>query len=217
MNRPCVSVKISNFTNPPTPVPQEELTPPKPRDRTTPPVAPISTLVLCDQAEWMDLMPTLLAPERVKPAHRAFLHSPSIAPNAGPETPRVARRRQAAKRNIKKRKKTKLVAIVIPVKPGPYSHLPRLKIDGTQRKGKENHLLTPMKDKMRPTRQRIIVNAVSTAINAPSLALSTWLRSKEKFDASQTSPPPLGLRSSIGWSLSSLSLSQLARRPAPTA
>ncbi|KAG6904956.1 hypothetical protein DXG01_005953 [Tephrocybe rancida] len=134
-------------------------------------------------------MPTLLAPECVKPAHLALLHSPNILVKAESETPCVARRRhKAAKRSVKKPKKTKLVAIVIPVKPGPYSHLPRLKIDGTEKKGKENHVPTPAKgtkDKMRPTRQHILINAVSMAISAPSLALSTWLRPKEKFDMSQ--------------------------------
>ncbi|KAG5734381.1 hypothetical protein E4T56_gene1806 [Termitomyces sp. T112] len=175
---------------------------------TASPVAPLSTLVLCNQAEWMDAMPTLLVPETLPIAYRTLTSSPDS--NLGePHLPDTDSRSRAAGRKMKKRR-AKLAPLAIPTHANPYAHLPRLKITGRRKKenpAESRNML--LKNKARPPRT-VLRDAVSSDINVPSLALSGWLRSKEGFDTSQTSPPPLGLRSSIGWP-SSLSISRFVR------
>ncbi|KAG6883606.1 hypothetical protein C0995_011989 [Termitomyces sp. Mi166 len=194
------SVKSLDLTT----VLHQESVPQTHRERTAPAVALLSTLVLCNQAEWMEAMPTLLAPETLPIAYRNL----ACYSDSGSSEPRLPSTDSRPKRKTKRR--PKLVPIAIPTHANPYAHLPRLKITG--RRNKENLAdgrTTQTKDKARHRRQ-VLADVFSAAINAPSLALSGMFRSKEGIDASQTSPPPLGLHSSIGWS-SSLSLSRLLR------
>ncbi|KAG6851642.1 hypothetical protein C0991_007359, partial [Blastosporella zonata] len=133
-------------------------------------------------------MPTLLTPAR-KPTSNCIYPAPVGLAKAGPETPIQVPRHKPSKRNVKKG--TKLVAVAVPVKVGPYSHVHRLKSSARQKENRVEHPPAKDKKKTRPRRQRVSVKAISTTNNAPPLVFSSWIRPKENLDTSQVRALPI--------------------------